>query len=101
MPWPDETLLIRRYENVFARKLFEQGCRLAKICGQNINRIAGNPRRKINRLVGSGVKADQHPARLATNVFNRVPVSLRDVTDIAGVQLLRSESTVRPKHCHG
>jgi hypothetical protein len=27
----------------------------------NITRIAGDPRRKINRLVNSGVKTDQHP----------------------------------------
>jgi hypothetical protein len=44
----DETLLIRRYENVFARKILEQGGRPAEVRRQNINRIAGNPRRKIN-----------------------------------------------------
>ena len=99
--WPGETLLIRRDENVLARKLLEQGCRLAKIRGQNINRIAGDPRRKINCLVSPRVKTDQYPTQLATDVFNRVPVSLRDITDIAGLKLLCSESTVRPKHCHG
>src|SRR5262245_53314033 len=100
MPYTNERLLIRRYENVFARKLLEQGCRLAEIRGQNINWIAGDPRRKINRLVSPGIKPDQHPTRLATDVFNRVPVSLRNVTDIAGMQLLRSESTVGPEHRH-
>jgi hypothetical protein len=63
IPWPDDPLLIRRYENVLARKLFEQGCRFAKICGQNIHRIASNPRRKMNRLEGLGVKIDQDPPR--------------------------------------
>ena len=57
----DETLLIRRNENVFARKLLEQGCRLAEIRRQNVNRIANDPRRKINRLGGLGFKTDQHP----------------------------------------
>jgi hypothetical protein len=59
----DETLLIRRYENVFAWKLLKQGCRPAEIRCQNINRIAGDPRRKINRLEGLGVKTDQQPTR--------------------------------------
>ncbi len=92
--------MIGRYENVLAGKLLEQGCRLAEIRCQNVKRIAGDPRRKINRLVSSGVKTDQHPARLATDIFNRVPITLWDVTDIAGVQLLRSKSTVRAKHRH-
>jgi hypothetical protein len=46
-------------------------------------------------LVNPGVKTDQHPARLATDIFNRMPISLWDVTDIASVQLLGSKSTVR------
>src|SRR6266498_2338868 len=96
-----KTLLIRRYENVLARKFLEQGCRLAKIRGQNINWIAGNPRRKINGLVISGVKTDQHPTRLAADIFDRVPKSLWNITNIAGVQLLRAKSTVRPEHCYG
>lgn len=100
MRGPDENLLIRRYENVFARKLLEQGCRFAEIRCQNVNRIAGDPRRKINRLINSGIKTDQHPARPVPDVFNRVPIALRDVTNIASVQLLRSKSTVRAEHCH-
>src|SRR5207244_3266268 len=52
------------------------------------------------RLINSGVKTDQHPTRLAPDVFNRVPIALRNVTDIAGVQLLRSKSTMRAKHRH-
>ena len=96
----DEALLIRRYENVLARELLEQGRWLAKISRQNINRISGDPRRKINRLINSGVKTDQHPARLAPDVFNRVPIALWNVPDIAGVQLLRSKSTMRAEHRH-
>src|SRR5437868_11471991 len=84
-------LLIWRYENILARKLFEQGCGFAEIGCQDIDRIAGDPRRKINRLVSPGVKSDQHATPLVTKVFNRVSVSLRDVTDVASVQLLRSE----------
>src|SRR6266496_4036784 len=100
MVWLINALLIRRYENVLARKLLEQGCRLAEIRRQNINRIAGDPRRKINPLVRSGVKTDQHPTGLVTDVFNRMPIALGNVSDIAGVQLLRSKSTVRAKHRH-
>src|SRR5437016_249508 len=96
----DEALLIRRYENVLARELFEQGRWLAKISRQNIARIAGDPRRKINRLINSGVKTDQHPTRLPPDVFNRVSIALWDVTDIAGMQFLRPKSTVRAKHRH-
>ena len=96
----DEALVIRRYENILARKPLEQGRWLAKISRQNINRIAGDPRRKINRLINSGVKTDQHPTRLSPDVFNRVPIALWDVTDIAGVQSLRSKSTMRAKHRH-
>ena len=101
MPWPDQTLLVRRYENVPARKLLEQGCRLAEIRSQNINWITGDPCGKINRLVISGIKTDQYPTRLAADILDRVPKSLWNITNIAGVQLLRSESTVRPKHRHG
>src|SRR5437879_11868109 len=93
-------LLIWRYENVLARKLLEQGCGFAEIGCQDIDGIAGDPRRKINRLVSRGVKSDQHATPLVTKVFNRVSVSLRDVTDVARVQLLRSKSTVRAEHCH-
>jgi hypothetical protein len=96
----NETLLIRRYENVRARKLLEQGCRPAEIRCQNINRIAGDPRREINRLINPGVKTDQYPTLLDPDVFNRVPIALWDVTDIARVQLLRSKSTVRAEHRH-
>jgi hypothetical protein len=97
---PDETLLIWRYENVLAGKLLEQGCRLAEIRRQNIDRIAGDPRGKINRLVISGVKTDQDPTRLAADIFDRVPKSLWNITNITGVQLFGAKSTVRPKHCY-
>src|SRR5439155_1359353 len=95
-----DAFLIRRYENVLARKLLEQGRWLAKVSRQNINRISGDPRRKINRVINSGVKTDQHPTRLAPDVFNRVPIALWNVPDIAGVQLLRSKSTMRAEHRH-
>ena len=92
--------MIRRYEDVLARKLLEQGCWPAEIRCQNINRVAGDPRRKINRLINSGVKTEQHPTPLAPDVFNRVPIALWNVTDIARVQLLRSKSTMRAEHRH-
>ncbi len=100
MCWPDETLLIRRYENVLAGKLLEQGCGLAEIRCQNINRIAGDPRRKIDRLVISGVKTDQDPTRLAADIFDRVSKALWNITNITGVQLLGAKSTVRSEHCY-
>src|SRR5206468_10094973 len=81
----NESLLIRRYENVLARKLLEQRCWPAEIRCQNINRIASDPCGKINRLINSGVKTDQQSTLLAPNVFNRVPISLWNVTDIASV----------------
>ena len=55
---------------------------------------------KINRLVRSGVKTDQHPTGLVTDVFNRMPIALWDVSDIAGVQLLGSKSAMRAEHRH-
>src|SRR5436190_21826189 len=97
----DEMLLIRRYKNVLARKLLEQGYWLTKISYQNINRITGDPCRKINGLIHPGVKTDQQPTLLAPDVFNRMSISLWDVSDIAGVQLFRPKSTVRAKHRHG
>jgi hypothetical protein len=45
-----------RDEMVLARKLLEQACWPDKINCQNINRITGDPRRKINRLINPGVK---------------------------------------------
>src|SRR5262249_21140222 len=66
----------------------------------NINRITGYPIRKINRLVNSSVKTDQDPTPLATDVFDRVPIPLWNIADIAIVQLFCSKSTVRAEHRH-
>ncbi len=100
MAQPDETLVIWRYENVLARKPIEQGCWPAEIRYQNINRIAGDPRRKINRLINSGVETDQHATLLAPDVFNRLPIALWDVADITSVQFLSAKAAVRGKHRH-
>src|SRR4030095_10196056 len=67
---------------------------------QNINRIAGDPRGKINRLVISGVKTDQDPTRLCADIFDRGPKSLWNISNITGVQLFGAKSTVRPEHCY-
>src|SRR5439155_9304757 len=95
-----DSLLIRRDENVLAREFLKQRCWLVEIRRQNIHRITCNPRREINRLVNACVKSDQHPTRFATNIFNGMPIALRNVADVAGLQLLDLEAAVRTKHCH-
>src|SRR5437667_1527142 len=96
-----DSLLIRRDENVLAREFLKQRCWLVEIRRQNIQRITCNPRREINRLVNACVKSDQHPTGLVTNIFDRMPVTLRDVADVPRMKLLDAEATMRTEHRHG
>jgi hypothetical protein len=84
MPWPDETLLIRRYENVFARKLLEQGCWLAKIRGQNKSWL----RNSIGGYISN--RAD-HMARVQPDVQYVIHPS---GTDIANALVLGARTTM-------
>ncbi len=95
-----DSLLIRRDENVLAREFLKQRCWLVEIRRQNIHRITCNPRREINRLVNTCVKSDQHPTGFITNIFDRMPVTLRDVADVPKMKLLDAEATMRTEHRH-
>ena len=70
------------------RELLEQGCRLAEVGGQHVGRVAGDPLREVDRLVGAAVEPDEDAALLVADVLDRVPVPLRDVTDVALMERL-------------
>ena len=58
-------------------------------------RRGGNPLRQVNRLAFPCVQATQDSARLAADVFDRVFVALRDVTQRAPGQRLGPVAAVR------
>src|SRR4051794_12256412 len=74
--------LFRGDERVALGKLFEYRRRLTKVRDQHVDRISGDPGREIDVLVDSGIEADQNPARFFADVFDRVPIPLRNVADV-------------------
>src|SRR5271157_60706 len=74
-PGPSRPILGRN-EHVVSWELLEQGLRLAKVCGQHVGRVPGDPLRQVDRLVDAVVEPDQDAARLVADVLERVSVSL-------------------------
>ena len=90
--------IFTRHKHIPVRELLKQGRGLAEVRGQHVKRVAGDPLREVDRRVYTRVESDQHAARLGTHVFNRVPVPLRNVTDVAFGEGLGPVPAVRAKH---
>jgi hypothetical protein len=71
---------------------------LPKIGGENVRRVTGDPLRQVDRLIDSRVKTNQNATRLVAHIFDRVPVALRNVTDVTVFQCLDAEASVRAEH---
>src|SRR5262249_41204712 len=77
------------------RKPLERLRRLAEIGGEHVDRVAGDPLRKVDCLVDAGIEADQDARRLIAYILDRVAVALRDVADVTLLELLGAEAAVR------
>ena len=74
---------------------------LPEIGGEHVCWITRDPLRQVDRLIGSGVESNQNATRLVAHIFDRMAVTLRNITDIALPQCLDPEATVRAKHGDG
>src|SRR5690349_12720005 len=86
-------------EHVLVRKLLHQLRRLAEIGREHVRRIARHPLRQVDRLIGPGVEADQDAGGPVADILDRVPITLRDITDVTPLQLLDPEAAVRAEQC--
>src|SRR5271166_7065484 len=89
-----------RHEDVLARELLEERGLLGEVRRQNIDRIAGDPLRQVNRLVMAVVEDDQDARLPAADVFDRMPEPLRDVADVALAESLLAPAPVRAEQRH-
>src|SRR5258708_40062400 len=75
-------------KHVMMGELPEQLRGLAEVGGQNVGGVSSNPLRQVDALIDSGVESDQNASGLVPQVFDRMPVALRDIPDVPLLQLL-------------
>ena len=73
---------------------------LFQICGKNIRGVRGEPCREIDRGINASVESKEHLARKVADVFDRVAVALRNVSNVARFKDLGAKAAMGPEKCH-
>ena len=89
-----------RHELLAGREIRERRLRHAEIGGQQKVRVGRYPGRERDRLVIAVVEHDEELEVLGASVLDVVPVALRHVADVAGVEFLGALAAVRSEHAH-